>query len=43
MESDYQFIDKLFILFVKYYKNESLLFLINDFEKLVKLNIDLVY
>lgn len=43
MESDYQFIDKSSISFVKYHKNESLLFLINDSEKSVKLNIDPAY
>ncbi|WP_094586270.1 glycoside hydrolase family 13 protein [Acholeplasma laidlawii] len=43
MESDYQFIDKSSISFVKHHKNESLLFLINDSEKSVKLNIDPAY
>jgi glycosidase len=43
MESDYHFIDKSSISFLKRHKNESLLFLINDSEKTVKLNIDSAY
>lgn len=41
--SDYHFIDKNSLSFIKKDNNESLLFLINDSKNIVKLNIDLQY